>query len=107
MQRRSTQRRTVELACTANDPALARRALAEWLAARWQVSQQTALAAVRDEPAIIALTAAVFSQTQERWRGDALRAWLQRVPPAAPTRYATTASSALPPLYPGTTPATD
>ena len=99
----ATRRADVARACIANDPALARRALGAWLAARWHTSAQAALAAIAEQPVIAALNAAVFAGTAQPWHGRALRDWLQRAPADAPAQKTPANNSPLPPLYPQST----
>ena len=94
---------TLRAACSTNDPILARRALAGWLAERWQMSGQAALTLVAIEPAVAELNAAVFADPAVPWRGDALRAWVKRVPVPPAKTAAAPARSVLPPLYPAST----
>ena len=98
--RPSALRLAIDHACKANNPFEARRALAAWLAARWEMPEQVSLTLVAKEPVIADLNAAAFGSSKKAWKGAALREWLAQVPVKAPSESARPQHNALPALYP-------
>lgn len=86
-------------ACLANDTQATRHALDAWARQQPETLADMAARFVPLSDALDGLNGALYSETGQRWQGEALWLAIQNLPTAQPTA-AETETGALPPLYP-------
>lgn len=86
-------------ACLANDTQATRHALDAWARQQPETLADMAARFVPLSDALDGLNGALYSETGQRWQGEALWLAIQNLPTAQPTTTETE-TSALPPLYP-------
>ena len=86
-------------ACLANDTQATRHALDAWARQQPETLADMAARFVPLSDALDGLNGALYSETGQRWQGEALWQAIQSLPPADPAAAAQE-SGALPPLYP-------
>ncbi|WP_217474466.1 BatD family protein [Stutzerimonas stutzeri] len=86
-------------ACLANDTQATRHALDAWARQQPETLAEMAARFVPLSDALDGLNGALYSETGQRWQGEALWQAIQSLPAARPTT-GEAASGALPPLYP-------
>ncbi|WP_446678020.1 BatD family protein, partial [Stutzerimonas nitrititolerans] len=86
-------------ACQANDSQATRQALDAWARQQPETLADMAARFVPLSDALDGLNGALYSETGQRWQGEALWQAIQNLPTTQPTATETEIS-ALPPLYP-------